>query len=323
MVETARTLKSKAPAYLIGSIPVRTSLALAPMDGFSDSPFRRIAKRHGAGLLFTEFINAIDVIADNPNLKEKLVFHPEERPIGFQLFDNQLERLLQASKKIFSRYRPDFIDVNLGCPNRRVTSRGAGAALLKKPDEVGRLIETLSREIDLPITAKIRLGPNENEKNFLEIAHVIENNGGQCVSLHARTTEQGLKGPAEWEAILLLKQELNIPVIGNGGIQTPDHIDKMERITNCDAVMIGRSAIGNPWIFSHLEPEKVSRKEIKYTLIEHLDLSLQLYGCEKGLIVFRKHASAYLRSLNLSKEKLKELLTCLEYKKFIAAIIRV
>ncbi|MBN2029364.1 tRNA-dihydrouridine synthase family protein, partial [bacterium] len=196
MVETARTLKSKAPAYLIGSIPVRTNLALAPMDGFSDSPFRRIAKRHGAGLLFTEFINAIDVIADNPNLKEKLVFHPEERPIGFQLFDNQLERLLQASKKIFSRYRPDFIDVNLGCPNRRVTSRGAGAALLKKPDEVGRLIETLSREIDLPITAKIRLGPNENEKNFLEIAHVIENNGGQCVSLHARTTEQGLKGPA-------------------------------------------------------------------------------------------------------------------------------
>ena len=308
--------------FKIDGLEIPNRLALAPMDGYTDSPFRRIAKRFGAGLLYSEFINGMDVVINHPALKEKLSFTPEERPFGIQLFDDDPERLLKASQIVAQRYQPDFIDINFGCPNRRVVSRGAGAALLAYPERLGRMVNDLYTHSDIPITAKIRLGPDADTRNHLDVTRIIEENGAQCIAVHGRTTDQGLKGKADWDAIAEVCQTISIPVIGNGDVSHPHHITEKSRQANCEGIMIGRGAIGNPWIFSYQDKRQISKEEVIQVMAAHLELSMSFYGRERGLIIFRKHANEYIDSLNPSKQMRKELLTCRDPETFLAVAQR-
>ncbi|MCE5207064.1 MAG: tRNA-dihydrouridine synthase family protein [Chloroflexi bacterium] len=295
---------------------------LAPMDGVSDSPFRIIARRHGAGILYSEFINGMDIVSGNLLAHQKMLFTEQERPIGIQIFDDQPKRLLEAAKIVEEKYKPDFIDINFSCPDRRVLSRGAGAALLSKPDLIREMMVSLVNIIKIPITAKIRLGLSQESINYLEISHIIEDCGAAHLAVHARTADQGMQGCTNWEAIKLIKNFVHIPVIGNGDIRHPDDIQRMLAQTGCDAVMIGRGAIGNPWIFNQQSREEISLAEIKTTVLDHLELSLSKYGPEKGLFVFRKHFKQYSKSFDMSKSELTSLLTCENHVKFSNTILR-
>ena len=306
----------------IGQVQVPNRLALAPMDGFSDSPFRKIARQYGAGLLFTEFVNAMDVVAFVQHAHEQMAFDETERPIGIQLFDDLPERLVEAAKIIERKYQPDFIDVNFSCPDRRVVRRGAGAALLAQPAKIQQMVHSLSQQIHLPITAKIRLGLDQNNHNYLEVSRRIAEGGAECISIHARSTDQGMNGPVNWNAIAEVKQAILIPVIGNGNVRSFQDAQSLQRQTKCDAIMIGKAAIGNPWIFSSNQDSEISRQEMKLTILDHLELSLKKYGPERGLLLFRKHFKQYSRAFSLDIKKLNKQLTCLDPNIFIASFMK-
>jgi nifR3 family TIM-barrel protein len=258
---------------------------------------------------YTEFINAIDVVNDHPYLANRLAFLEEERPIVFQIFDNDPDRLVEAAVRL-REYRPDIIDVNMGCSTKHVSRRGAGAGLMRSPIKVARIFRKLTKAMDIPVTGKIRLGWDEGSKNYALVARIIEENGGKLVAIHARTKKQGYGGKADWDAIAEIKQLVSIPVIGNGDVCTVKDIAQMKQYTDVDAVMIGRAAIGNPWIFARKNRSEVSDAQVRAIMKEHLKSMLGFYGVERGLPLFRKHAARYISPYALSKRQRTELLTC-------------
>lgn len=278
------------------------------MDGFSDLPFRAMARRLGSALSYTEFVNAIDVMQGHPNLEPRLSYTEDERPLVFQIFDDDPDRLVEAALRLRER-NPDIIDVNMGCSAKTVAGRGAGAGLLRQPAKVAQIFSRLSRALDIPVTGKMRLGWDEETLNYLEIARIVQDNGGQLLAVHGRTKKQAYKGEANWQAIAEVKASLRIPVIGNGDVRTVADIARMRRFTGCDAVMIGRAAIGNPWIFAGLDREQVPTEQLRETMLAHLDAMLDFYGPERGLLLFRKHASRYISPFRLSTEQRQQLLT--------------
>ncbi|MCW5875441.1 MAG: tRNA dihydrouridine synthase DusB [Anaerolineales bacterium] len=296
------------PTFHIGNLPVYGEAILSPMDGFSDLPFRAMARRLGSAMSYTEFVNAIDVVNVHPALERRLTYSQGERPITFQLFDDDPARLLEAALRLRER-NPDIIDVNMGCSAKTVAGRGAGAGLLRQPAKVAQIFSSLSRELDIPVTGKMRLGWDEDNLNYLEIARIVQDNGGQLLAVHGRTKKQAYKGEANWEAIAEVKAALSIPVIGNGDVRSVADIARMRRFTGCDAVMIGRAAIGNPWIFAGLDREDVPAEQVRETMLAHLDAMLDFYGAERGLVLFRKHASRYISPFRLSTEQRQQLLT--------------
>jgi tRNA-dihydrouridine synthase B len=303
------------PAFTIGKIPMHGRLILAPMDGYTDHPFRLICRRWGSACSYSEFINAMDLEGKHPHVGERMFFSDEERPFTFQILDNSPERILMAAG-ILRKRNPDFLDVNLGCNSRSVCSRGAGASLMREPDKISRIIQLLVSEMDIPITAKIRLGWDDATRNYLEVAHRIEDAGASALAVHGRTRVQAYGGIADWDAIAQVKQELLIPVIGNGDVKSPQDIERFFRHTSCDAVMIGRGAVGNPWIFSRKSRSDCSPREIGQTIQEHLQASIQFYGEDHGLVVFRKQSVEYLRDLWPSSNFRRELLTTTDQSVF-------
>jgi len=301
--------KLKPPTFYLGTVPVTGDVILAPMDGLSDSPFRRIARSFGSALSYSEFINAQEVISDSGNFYNQARFFAEERPLIYQIYDDDPDRILSAARRLLA-FQPDAIDINMGCSVKRVSRRGAGAGLLQSPQKIAQIISSLKADIPVPITAKIRLGWNENQKNYLEIGKIIQESGASLIAVHARTKEQAYQGEADWDAIAELKNALSIPVIGNGDVKSVNDIEKMLRHTHCDAVMIGRASIGNPWIFQKTHKSKINNSEIHKVVVAHLNLSLQFYGQDDGLIRFRKHAKRYLDHLAIPEETLFKLLTC-------------
>ncbi len=297
------------PNFFIKQLPVYGDLVLAPMDGYSDLPFRSLCRELGSALSYTEFINALDVLSKrHPLLPRRLAFLPEERPVVYQIFDSDPERLLKAAL-ILQAEKPDIIDINMGCSVPKISGRGAGAGLLREPQKVAQIISTLTRALDVPVTAKIRLGWDDEKRNYLEIARVIEENGGSLLAVHARTRCQGFRGEADWEAIAEIKQAVSIPVVANGDVRTVADIERIKRTTGCEAVMIGRAAVGNPWIFSRLDRLQVPSDLVRSTMLRHLDKMLAFYGAGLGLLRFRKHASRYLTPLGLAPETRRRLLT--------------
>ena len=288
--------------FKVGDIPIQGDLVAAPMDGISDSAFRSLLRRHGASLCYTEFINAQDVLHDSILYERKaMLVREEEHPIGFQLYDNEPDNIVAASLKLL-RYEPDFIDINIGCSVSRVSGRGAGAGLLLEPHKIIEIFDRLSNTLKIPVTAKIRLGWDEHNYNFLEIASLIEKHGGAMIAVHGRTRQQGFQGQANWDAIRQIKEELNIPVIGNGDVTCVEDIQHMKAITNCDAVMIGRAAIANPWLFERRDRDEVSAQEVFELIQEQLALMLLDYEEEITLILFRKYLNQYLTPLALTRE---------------------
>jgi nifR3 family TIM-barrel protein len=305
MIETTAKVQ---PTFFIDSLPVFGDLVLSPMDGISDAPFRSLARSLGSALSYTEFINAIDILNGFPYLDEHLFFQEQERPVVFQIFDDKPERLFSAAHRLLER-KPDVIDINMGCSARCVSGRGAGAALLRSPEKIARIFSTLTHELDIPVTGKIRLGWDSDSRNYLEIAKIIEDNGGALIAVHARTKEQGYSGDADWEAIGEIKKAVGIPVLGNGDVKTVNDIERMKSQTGCDGVMIGRAAIGNPWIFSRLERDKVPADMVRNTIRKHLSANIAYYGPDRGLVLFRKHLKRYLAPYEISRTILGALLT--------------
>jgi len=307
------------PAFFVDTIPVYGDLILSPMDGFSDQPFRALCRRLGSAMSYTEFINALDVLQGHPQLAPKFAYLEDERPVVFQIFDNDPQRLLEAALRI-QELKPDIIDVNMGCSVRSVSGRGAGAGLLRTPLKVARIFRLLSRHLEVPITGKIRLGWDADQQNYLLIARIIEENGGSLVAVHGRTKAQGYGGQADWQAIAEIKQSVSIPVIGNGDVRTVDDIQHIKNFTGCDGVMIGRAAIGNPWIFSGLERWQVSPDQLRATMLAHLEAMLTFYEGDYGLVLFRKHASRYLSSSSLTRSQRQQLFTAEKPEEFLALL---
>lgn len=305
--------------FWIRNVPVYGDVVLAPMDGYSDLPFRATAREAGSAMSYTEFINAIDVVYTHPHLEQRLAFLESERPVVYQIFDNDVERLVKAAL-ILRRRAPDIIDINMGCSAKTVSGRGAGAGLLRDPQKIAQIFKTLSRELDIPVTGKIRLGWDDESRNYLEVARIIEDNGGQLIAVHGRTKKQGYGGEADWDAIAAVKQAVKVPVIGNGDVRRVADIARMKTHTGCDAVMIGRAAIANPWIFSRLDREQVGPELLRKTMITHLERMTGFYGEDLGLVMFRKFANRYLAPFGLETETRRTLLTRSQPAEFLSLL---
>jgi nifR3 family TIM-barrel protein len=292
---------AKDYVFKVGDIPIKSNLILAPMDGLTDHPFREIIKRFHPGIIFSEFINAYDYLNDHPFFPQQIVFSEEQRPFAYQIFDNSPDRILKTALYL-SEKNPDFIDINMGCSAKTVASRGAGAGLLKEPEKIKQILTVLTNNLTIPISAKIRLGWDDTTLNYLSISKLLEDYGCAMISVHGRTKKQGYQGKANWDAIAEIKQNVKIPVLANGDVNSLSDIQKIIKVTNCDGVMIGRAALRNPWIFSGLDSDQVTLNQRFDLLSDDLDLMIQFYGLESGLILFRKYIKFYLDISNLGKE---------------------
>ena len=297
-----------SPSFHIGPVPVYGRRILAPMDGFSDLPFRTLCRRFGSAMSYTSFVNAAAILAGSAQAEAALAFEPEERPVVFQIFDDDEIRLRRAAVRLMER-RPDVLDVNMGCSSRCVAGRGAGAGLLRDPRKIGRIIAALAQAVPIPVTAKIRLGWDDETRNYLEVAHAIEDNGGTLIAVHGRTKVQGYGGAADWAPIAEIKAAVRIPVLGNGDVSCAEDADRLMRQTGCDGVMIGRAAMGNPWIFLETPPGVLQPDHVLSVIDEHLQRMVAGYGEERGVVLFRKHLSRYLERLPYDETKRRQLLT--------------
>ncbi len=301
--------QATAPSFWVGDIPVYGDLILSPMDGLSSLPFRSLARSLGSAMSYTEFINARDVVFGHPHLQRRLTYLECERPLVFQVFDSDPDLMLKAVLKLMD-YQPDIIDVNMGCPDKSVSGRGAGVGLMRAPEKIERIFSMLTRELDVPVTGKIRLGWDDDSRNYLEVARIVADNGGKLLAVHGRTKVQSYGGTADWEPIAEIKQALSIPVIGNGDVRTVADIERMKQVTGCDGVMIARGALNNPWIFQRLDRQEVPPEQVFATMREHLQKNMDFYGSQSGLIQFRKYTARILQPLNLDKARRLQLLTC-------------
>ncbi len=290
-----------ATPFSIGGVTIPGRLLLAPMDGFTDSPFRSMCKEHGAALCTSEFINGIDMMYGHPHLKNQLVFQDNERPFCYQIFDDDPQRLLDAGIKLAER-KPDLLDINMGCSARSVSNRGAGAGLLRDPEKIKQIACSLVREVPVPVTAKIRLGWDDRSRNYLEVAKILEDCGISAITVHARTRKQGYQGTADWDAIAEVKTYASIPVIGNGDVRNVEDALRLINHTSCDAVMIGRASLGNPWVFEGKTRENISNGELFDVMVQHLQRMTEMYSPRIGTILFRKHLARYLSEHLLSSE---------------------
>ncbi len=300
--------------FKMGDLEITGDLVLAPMDGYTSWPFRSLCRELGSAISYTEFVKAEDVLQRPHYIKEKIHFTESERPVFIQLYGNEPETIVEAALQL-QEEEPDAIDINMGCPNRSIAGRGAGAGLMRTPKKVARIMKSLKSSLEVPVTAKIRLGWQDCQNGLL-LARIVEEYGGSLVAVHARSKEQGHQGMPDLAALEEIKETLSIPVLGNGGILNTNDIQTMKNATGCDGVMIGRAAVFNPWIFSGLDRENIPPDRVKETLLEHLERSLSFYGSENGLVLFRKFAAGYLKPYDLGRETRRELLTEVDAGKF-------
>ena len=298
--------ETQTPSFYIRDVPIYGDTILAPMDGYSDWPFRSLCRALGSAMSYTEFVKVEKILSRSKEPAKRLYFEEAERPITFQIYGDDPDLILKAALKI-QPLNPDIIDINMGCPAKSIADRGAGVGMMPTPEKVARTFQLLTGALKVPVTGKIRLGW-DTRKNYLEIARVVEENGGSLIAIHGRTKEQRYSGNANWDAVAEVKSTVGIPVIGSGDVRTVDDIQRMKKHANCDGVMIGRGAIANPWIFSGLDREQVSPQAVQKTVREHLQKSIQFYGEEDGQRLFRKYAVQYLLLKTLDREQRKQIL---------------
>jgi len=293
------TSETRPPAFFVREIPVHGDAILAPMDGFSDWPFRSLCRSLGSAMSYTEFVRAQHIVQAYEHMTARLTYDEAERPMVFQIYGDDVDELMQAALRVQDK-NPDIIDINMGCPARKVVHNGAGVGLMRTPLKIARIFRRLTGVLDVPVTGKIRLGW-ENNRTYKLVARIVEDNGGSLIAVHGRTKEQGYSGMADWDAIAEIKAAVRIPVIGNGDVRLAADIDRLKAYTGCDAVMIGRAAIGNPWIFSRLDREQVTSEMVHTMVRQHLERHLAFYGIRKGMVLFRKHAMQYLKLQQLPR----------------------
>ncbi|HQL24369.1 MAG TPA: tRNA dihydrouridine synthase DusB [candidate division Zixibacteria bacterium] len=298
----------------IGNLNLGGAVVAAPLAGVSDRAYRRLARRGGAALVFTEMISTDGLVRDNAKTLEMIAFGPDERPIGVQLFGADPAVVEEAAARVAERFQPDLIDLNFGCPVRKVVGRNGGAAMLKDPDLAGQVMAAAVRGAKtvqgnggqgIPVTVKMRTGWDETRPVYLDLAAVAEAAGVAAVTLHARSRSRGFAGKADWEAIARLKQAVGITVIGNGDVTTPEDARRLMRDTGCDGVMVGRAAMGDPWVFGRIErylatgervPEPSAAERINW-MREHVAMAVQVYGEARGIRIMRKFLAQYVKGL--------------------------
>jgi len=286
----------------IGNLKLDFPFFLAPMAGVTDYAFRVIAKEFGAGVVYSEFVSAHGIIRKNEKTLNMIKFSEFERPIGIQIFGDTPEVMESAARLVYEKFKPDLIDINYGCPVPKVTKKGAGSAALKDLCLMEDITEAVVKAVDIPVTVKMRAGWNSENIVSTKAGINLEKIGIKAITLHPRTTVQMYKGHANWDLIKELKDSVNIPVIGNGDIKSIEDINKMFTQTNCDGIMIGRAALGNPWFFTQIKKyinnedfNEISLEERLQICQKHLELLIQIHGEVVGSNNMKKHFAWYFK----------------------------
>ena len=311
--------------FEVGNIKIKNKVVFAPMAGVSNISFRTIIKEMGAGLIYSEMISTMGIKYGSQKTIDLINFNETERPISIQIFGNDEDTFVEAAKYIEDNYHPDIIDINMGCPVPKIALKSqAGSALLKNPDKIYEIVKQVVDNTNTPISVKIRSGWDENNINAVEVAQKIEQAGASLIAIHARTRSQGYSGKANWDIIKQVKENVNIPVIGNGDIKTIYDAKKMLDETKCDAIMIGRATLGNPWFIKecveYIENNKIIDPPTnieKIDMIEHHYELLKKYTSEKqALLEIRMHALWYIKGLPNIKEYKNKITSCKTEQEF-------
>lgn len=292
--------------FKIGNVEIKNSIVMAPMAGISNSAYRTIIKDMGCGLIYAEMVSDKAISFKNAKTINMLYMTDYERPIAQQIFGSDVESFVEAAKYICEVMKPDIIDINMGCPVPKIALRSqAGSALLKNPEKIKTIVSAVVNAVDIPVTVKIRSGWDKTSINAVEVSKIIESAGASAITVHPRTRKDGYSGKADWDIIRKVKESVNIPVIGNGDIKTCYDAKKMMEETGCDAVMIARGLLGNPWLIKESidyiengkEPAPVSLTERIEMIKKHISLLKKTKQEKVALLEIRSHAAWYLKGI--------------------------
>lgn len=315
--------------WKIGNITINNRIVFAPMAGVSNISYRTIIKEMGAGLIYSEMISSTGITYGSKKTINLINFNEKEKPISIQIFGHDTNSFVTAAKYIEENFHPDIIDINMGCPVPKVAIKSqAGSALLKNPDKIYEIVKSVVENTNTPITVKIRSGWDENNINAIEVAKKIELAGASAIAIHARTRSQGYSGTADWNIIKQVKENVKIPVIGNGDIKTIEDAKRMLETTNCDAIMIGRATLGNPWFIKecieYVENDNIiptpTPKEKINMIKRHYELLKQYENTNVALLEIRTHALWYLKGIPNTKEIKNKIVTCKTEEELINTI---
>ena len=292
--------------WKIGNVEIKNQVVLAPMAGISNTAYRQIIKEMGAGLIFAEMVSDKALVYGSEKTFDLLKMSDMERPIVQQIFGSDVDSFVKAAKLVEDKMHPDIIDINMGCPVPKVAIKSqAGSALLKNPAKIKEIVSAVVKAVSVPVTVKIRSGWDQNSVNAVEVAKVIEEAGASAITVHGRTRAQGYSGNADWNIIKQVKETVSIPVIGNGDVTSAEKAKEMLDFTGCDAVMIGRGVLGNPWLInecvSYLEsgfiPPKPSAREKIEMLKRHYQLLVDSTSEKQAILEIRTHALWYIKGM--------------------------
>lgn len=300
----------------IGNIEIKNNVVLAPMAGICNNAFRTIIKEMGAGLIYAEMVSDKALVYKSVKTEDMLYMTDYERPISQQIFGSDVDSFVKSAKIVYEKMNPDVIDINMGCPVPKVAvSANAGAALLKNPSKIYEIVKEVVKCVPVPVTVKIRSGWDKENVNAVEVAKICEKAGASAICIHPRTRSQKYEGLSDWDIIKEVKNSVRIPVIGNGDIKTVYDAKRMIEETNCDAVMIGRAALGNPWlirdVIAYLNdgtlPETITKKEKIDMCIKHMSYLLKFKNEKMAVLEMRSHIAWYLKGIEGSNDVKKKI----------------
>jgi nifR3 family TIM-barrel protein len=306
---------------LIGKKNIASPFILAPLAGYSDLPFRLLCREYGAALVVSEMISCHGLMYDQQKTIRMLASNPSEHPVSFQLFGADPESMAKATA-VLNNYSPDFIDINMGCPARKVTKKGAGSALMKDIKLAEKILLAVISQSNVPVTVKTRAGIDKKNTTAIDFAKMSENCGAAAITIHGRTWSQGFRGTADWGIVSEVKKSVTIPVIGNGDVTS--HLQGLLRMeeSGCDGIMIGRAALGNPWVFQP-EGRPGNMRNILPAVIRHLELMENYLDTDRQLAYIRNHTGRYFSTFTGSSQIRKTIYACPDFhelKSFISSL---